>query len=305
MAGLSNEAFDALFRDATLDDLFRIRSSVDGWIVEKLAEAGRQETFRDDGATSTESWAVERFGVSVPTARALSHVAREAGDLPNLTGALRQGEITFDKLRAVADVATPETERELLDAARECSVRQLAEVAGARRCVPNRGSGAERHDRRFLRFNDRFRTISMQLPPDSYAEAKAAIEARAKEIPSDGETPWDQRCCDAFMEKIRSSCGYRRDSQLRTSWSPTSPLAALVDDAGESTELAGELEHHGLIDRDVVRRIACDATIAVGVDDDVGHTMYEGRAQTLPHRGANDGRSCGGTDIAASPAVPT
>ncbi len=281
VAGLSNEAFDALFRDATLDDLFRIRSSVDGWIVEKLAEAGRQETFRDDGATSTESWAVERFGVSVPTARALSHVGERSGDLPNLTGALRQGEITFDKLRAVADVATPETERELLDAARECSVRQLAELAGARRCVPKRGSGAEQHDRRFLRFNDRFRTISMQLPPDSYAEAKAAIEAQAKEIPSDGETPWDQRCCDAFMEKIRSSWG------TNTTASPYfvvahTPLAALVDDAGESTELAGELEHHGLIDCDVVQRIACDATIAVGVDDDVGHTMYEGRAKRFP-----------------------
>jgi hypothetical protein len=281
VAGRCNEELDNLFRDANLDDLFRIRNSVDGWIIEKLAEANRQETFRDDGATSPESWAVERFGVSVPTARALTQVAENAGDLPNLTGALRQGEITFDKLRAVADVARPETERELLEAARECTVRQLADAAGARRSVPKRGAGAEQHDRRFLRFNDLFRTISIQLPPDSYAETKTAIEAQAKEIPSDGETPWDQRCCDAFMEKIRSSWG------TNTTASPYfvvvhAPLAALVDDADESTELAGELEHHGLIDCDMVRRIACDATIAVGVDDDVGHTMYEGRARRFP-----------------------
>ena len=281
MAGLTNEELHALLQDANLDDLFCIRNAVDGRIIEKLAEAHRQETFRDDGATSTESWAVERFGVSVPTARALSHVAEKSGDFPNLTGALRRGEITFDKLRAVADAATPETERELLDAARECSVRQLAEVAGARRSVPKRGAGAEQHDRRFLRFNDSFRTISIQLPPDSYAETKNAIEAQAKEIPSDGETPWDQRCCDAFLKKIRSSWG------TGTTASPYfvvvhAPLAALVDDADRSTELAGELEHHGLIDCEMVRRIACDATIAVGVDDDVGHTMYEGRARRLP-----------------------
>ena len=31
-----------------------------------------------------------------------------------------------------------------------------------------------------------------------------------------------------------------------------------------------------------MQRIACDATIAVAVDDDVGHTMYEGRARREP-----------------------
>ena len=31
-----------------------------------------------------------------------------------------------------------------------------------------------------------------------------------------------------------------------------------------------------------MRQIACDATIAIGVDDDVGHTMYEGRARRTP-----------------------
>jgi hypothetical protein len=31
-----------------------------------------------------------------------------------------------------------------------------------------------------------------------------------------------------------------------------------------------------------VRRIACDATIVVALDDDVGHTMYEGRARRFP-----------------------
>ena len=57
------------------------------------------------------------------------------------------------------------------------------------------------------------------------------------------------------------------------------PLAALVDESGESTDLAGELERDGLISTETVRQIACDATIAIGVDDDVGHTMYEGRAR--------------------------
>jgi hypothetical protein len=285
VAGLSDEGLRDLFRGADLDDLFRIRNSVDGCIVEKLGEADRRGKFRDDGATSTESWTAERFGVSVPTARALTHVAEKAWDLPHLMAGLCAGEITFDKVRAVADVATPESDRELLDAARECSVQQLAEMARARRSVPVRGAGAAEHDRRFLRFNDGYRTVSAQLPAESYAEAKACIDAQLKQIPSDGETPLDQRRCDAFMGVLRSSVPGSHGST--TAASPYVvvahvPLAALVEDSGRQSTLAGELEYGGLIDGETVRRIACDATVAVALDDDVGHTMYEGRARRFP-----------------------
>jgi hypothetical protein len=57
------------------------------------------------------------------------------------------------------------------------------------------------------------------------------------------------------------------------------PLRSLTD---EDSELAGELEHRGLIDAVVARRLACDATVVVALDDDVGHTMYEGRARRDP-----------------------
>ena len=60
------------------------------------------------------------------------------------------------------------------------------------------------------------------------------------------------------------------------------PLEDLVDDGGEKSELAAELEHHGLIDVETVQRIACDATVVVAVDDQLGHTMYEGRAKRFP-----------------------
>jgi hypothetical protein len=48
-----------------------------------------------------------------------------------------------------------------------------------------------------LRFNDRVRTLSVQLPAATYAEARTCLEARARAVPSDGETPWDERLCDA------------------------------------------------------------------------------------------------------------
>ena len=60
------------------------------------------------------------------------------------------------------------------------------------------------------------------------------------------------------------------------------PIAALLDESGEASELAGDLERGGFLSVEAVQRVACDATIALAVDDDVGRTMYEGRATHDP-----------------------
>ena len=259
-----------------LERLFREKAAVEGAIVVLLGEVERRQTYRRDGATSSEAWAVERFGVSTPTARAYSHLAQKAWDIPHLVTGLCDGELSFDKVRAVADTATPETDRDLRDRAGECTVRQLSELARSK-AEPSRT-----YERRFLRFNDQFRTMTVQLPTESYAETRACLHARARQIPSDGETPWDQRLCDAFIGMVRSSA--RRTASTSSPYFVVAhvPLAVLVDESGEATELAGALERDGLISGETVRRIACDATIAIGVDDDVGHTMYEGRARREP-----------------------
>jgi hypothetical protein len=278
-AGMSNEEITD-----RLDQLFRQKAALEGAIVVLLGEVDRRQAYRDEGATSSEPWAVERFGVSTPTARAYRHVGEKAWDIPHLVESLCAGELSFDKVRAVADVATPETDRELRDQARECTVRQLADIARSR--AERSGSRARsEHDRRFVRFNDAFRTMSVQLPAESYAETRTTLEARARKVPSDGETPWDQRLCDAFLEVIRASApGAPGRATMASPYFVVVhvPLAALVDEPGDSTELAGELERDGLISCATVQQIACDATMAVAVDDDVGHTMYEGRARREP-----------------------
>ena len=222
--------------------------------------------------------------MSAPTARAYTQLAEKAWDLPHLVGGLCAGDLSFDKVRAVAERATPETDRELREHAQECSVRQLADLG--RQCqTPNE---ALDHERRFLRFNDRYRTATVQLPPEAYAETRACLESRARRIPSTGETPWDHRLCDAFMEVIRGSQpGERNANAGRSTASPFFvvahvPLATLIDESGSTSELAGELEREGLISCETARRLACDATIAIAVDDDVGHTMYEGRSRRTP-----------------------
>jgi hypothetical protein len=281
VAALSNEEVTG-----NLDGLFQLLAAVEGAIVVHVGEVERRQAYRDDGATSAEAWAVERFGVSTPTARAYTRVGEKAWDLPHLVESMCAGDLSFDKVRAVADVATPETDQELCDQAKECTVRQLGDVARAK-AAARLPPGRSEHDWRFLRFNDQFRTMTVQLPPESFAETRACLESRARYVPSDGATPWDQRLCDAFVEVIRSSGGKGTTTNTTATASPYFvvahvPLAVLLDESGESTDLAGELERDGLISAETLRQIACDATIAIGVDDDVGHTMYEGRARRTP-----------------------
>ncbi len=275
-AALSNEE-----NTEHLDRAFRQMAAAAGEIIVHLGEASRRQAYRDDGATSPETWVVERFGVSIPTARVLTRLGEKAWDIPHLVDSLCDGDLSLDKVRAVADVATPETDQELCDQARRCSVRQLGEVARAE-AEPARSPGRSAHERRFLRFNEQFRTMTVQFPPESFAETRTCLESRARSVPSDGGTPWDLRLCDAFMEIIRSTSSDGAGSTASPYFVVVHvPLATLVED-GETTAVAGELERDGLLSTEVVRQIACDATIAVGVDDDVGHTMYEGRARRSP-----------------------
>ena len=91
---------------------------LEGHIVQLLGEAERRQTYRDDGATSAAAWIAERFELTKAGARTFVHVAQKAWDVPRLMTALQAGEISFDKLRAVSHVATPESEAGLLEEAR-------------------------------------------------------------------------------------------------------------------------------------------------------------------------------------------
>ena len=114
---------------AELTDAFRERSLADGRIVAAVAMVSQAGTFRDDGATSVQAWLAERYGISVATARSYCHVAEKSPGLPRLVGSLCAGEISFDKVRAVVDVATPRTDQALCAQAQELGVAALSEVA--------------------------------------------------------------------------------------------------------------------------------------------------------------------------------
>jgi Domain of unknown function (DUF222) len=258
----------------------RALASLAGRFVLVTAELDRREGWRAEGATSLESWIMERCGVSLPTARAYAAVGERLFDLPHLAAALCEGTLSFDKVRAVAESASPERDAEWAEAAKAASVCQLVELARSSR-GPSEAQAHASHDARSLRFNATLRTISAQLPEESFAAVRARLEAKARAYPSDGETGWDQRLADAFVEVVSAPDAGKGTRTRSTPYVVVAhtPLENLLD---EDSTLCAELERGGLISAETLRRLACDATLVVAVDDDVGHTMYEGRATRDP-----------------------
>jgi hypothetical protein len=256
-------------------------------------EMERRRTWDDDGASSLAAWMVERTGVSERTGRALGALGARLFDLPHLARAFEAGEVSLDKVTAVVTLATPESDATLTAQAKACSVRELEQLARHHRGVSS-GDDEVAEAGRHLRCNDARRTIAGQWPQVDYALIKHAIDEVLKDSDAEGQTPLDQRRADALVRLCGSKGrpgapgpGADQDADPGAGGPPASWGAgaylvvahvALETLLFEGTQ-AAELERCGLISAETVRRLACAADIAVALDDEDGHTMFEGRAQ--------------------------
>ncbi len=93
-----------------------------------LAEFHRREGWQDTGFSSTAEWLAWRIGIQPDAARERVRTALALEQLPLTSEAMRNGELSFTKVRALTRVATPETEATLLDFARAGSAANLERV---------------------------------------------------------------------------------------------------------------------------------------------------------------------------------
>jgi hypothetical protein len=339
LGAFSNSELAAFSNEGTLDsldDAVRVRAALDGKIAQLGAEAERRQAFRERGATSLAAHLAGGCGFSSASARVLADVGRRLFDLPHLQGALSAGELSLDQVRAIVEVADPESDADWVEVARGLSVSDLAHLAERRaaeaaerraaeaaermaseaaergadeaaedRAAPGQDAGetssgrvGKSPARRSVRFNDACCTMTAQLPKEDYVFVRGAIDARVKDLGSNGETPLDERAGDALMtflidaqnpsERVVPSSPGRvaqRSSGIRfMSSSVVVAHVALEDllDEGDGALALAELEGAGLVSAEVARRLACDAALVVALDDEAGHTMYEGRARRFP-----------------------
>ena len=198
-----------------------------GRIVLLAAELDRREDWRAREGASARGLAGPSAAASLPaTARAWAHVGERLFDLPaSGRRSLSGGAVSFDQgPRRSSTWRRPRTERALLAQAAECSVRQLRRGGQGSRPTPASATPSRRTTSASVRFNDACRTVSAQLLAETYAEVRASLESRAKQVPSDGETRWDQRLADAFVSLVRA----RRSTETSDEPSGSSPYVVVA-----------------------------------------------------------------------------
>ena len=262
-------------------------------LLEAVAELDQRRAWRVDGATSMVAWLVQRCGVSAATAREWVTAAAKLPSLPKIADALSRGKLSFDQVKPLVEVAKPETDAQLAEQATHWSAKQVRELAlAARDQSEERSTGF--YARRFLRFDDRRRTLTGTLPEDQYTVVKSSLIARASRRRRD-RTPFDQRMADALVSVCQADA---TGSGGKPGAAPgTAPGAGQAGGLhrnrptvvvhADMSFLAGgeggaELDVLGPVSREVARRLACDAKVLVSADGPDGRSLNLGRTRRDP-----------------------
>ncbi len=139
------------------------------------------------GAMSCANWLSWRVGWDGRTAREHVRVANRLGELPLIDDALRRGEMSYSKIRAMTRVATPANEACLLEQARYATGAQLEKICRLYASVERHDADTTPSDDRQRRhvtrrqLDDGMVRITATLHPEEAALVWTALERVAKE----------------------------------------------------------------------------------------------------------------------------
>src|SRR5512146_478490 len=124
-----------------------------------LREFDERGGWHTQGASSCAHWLAWRVGWDLVTARERVRVARKLGEFPATDDALRRGELSYSKVRAIVRVATSANEAILLECARLSTASQLENLSRKYALVQAHGKDASPRDdeqRRYVRRRDTY-----------------------------------------------------------------------------------------------------------------------------------------------------
>jgi len=167
-----------------------------------LAEYDERAGWRDTGFGSTAEWLAWRVGLRLGPARERVRTARALRALPQTSAALRAGELSYTKVRALTRVAKPESEAALLELARSCSAAKLERLVRGWATLTRAGEAQaqeRRHrSRSFSVFADEdgMYVVRGRLDPEVGAALMRAVEAASDALyggPDAEQTTPEQR----------------------------------------------------------------------------------------------------------------
>ena len=261
--------------DALADDIAEVAAHIDAAVHRLLVlirEFDRVGGWHRQGALSCAHWLSWRIGLGPGPAREKVRVAHALAGLPLIDEALRRGELSYSKVRAMTRVATASNEAALLDQARNTTAAQLERICRLyRQTQPSGPDPRQVDDRRWVAArptDDSMVSIQIRLLPDEAARVMRAIEAAAA---AEQGSLADGAVALADAALVSAPAG----GPVRP------PVEVVVHVAAETLE--GHTEAGDAISADTCRRLLCDAGVVPLVEDAAGRTVDVGRkTRTIP-----------------------
>jgi hypothetical protein len=246
-------------------------------LLADLRRFDQSRAWASQGALTCAHWLSWRLGWSGGRAREHVRVANRLGDLPAIDEALRQGEVSYCKVRAMTRVATPANEQLLLDDARHCTGNQLEKVCHKYAMVQRSVGRAPIDDdkRRYVSkrdLEDGMVGIDMVLEPVEAATIWEALSVVARERSKAG--PFNR------VDALREICEavLRGDKPDRSPTELVVTIAAEVLDGSDPTALqVATLSDGTCVSAETARRLACDCGVVTIHEDSHGTPLSVGR----------------------------
>jgi hypothetical protein len=250
------------------------------------------------GFRSCAHWLNWRTGLELGAAREKVRVAKALGELPLISEAMRCGQLSYSKVRALTRVATATNEAELLEFARTGTAAHVERLVRAWRRVDRQDEVQRenvRHASRYLQAytdEDGMVVLKARLDPEVGAAVLQALEAaeqvlydrerETKDERGDG-VPVRQRLADAMGLVAESALAGGMDKGTRAERlqvvvhvdaqvleDPDAPGVSMLEDG---TDVSAETS----------RRLACDSGKVVMQHDAEGNILDVGRrTRTIP-----------------------
>ena len=222
-----------MFTDA-LDELRtwpndRLHAARDEAVVEerrwRLRRVALDRVLDERGATGPDAieWVQDRDKVRASTARAEVEVARRLDELPELAARAEAGEVSFDQLEHLVQLATPETDKEWAQRGPKAAPSDLARMVQRQRIV-SPAEAAARHQAREFRWWRKGEMLQVRgaIPDVNGAFVETVFEHMVNAMkPTPGEA-WDTRAHRGADALVALCHAYQSGEGLAPkSWRPT------------------------------------------------------------------------------------
>jgi hypothetical protein len=247
------------------------------------------------GFRSCAHWLVWRVGLDLGAAREKMRVARALAELPLLSDALRRGELSYSKVRALTRIATPAMEQDLLNFARAGTTAHVEKLVRGLRRVDRIAAGIDErrlHATRYLRAytdEDGMVVVTGRLAPEAGAALLRALDAGVEALygppkaqlatapePTE-EVFWEQRRADALGLVAESALAAGLDPGTR---GDRYQVVVHVDAevlAADGEDGASWMADGNHVSAETSRRLACEAARVMMLHAADGSVLDVGR----------------------------